>query len=105
MKLGFCYMLLLLILLDLIMNKLQRNPCLAEHFLRFGSIMVFSFTDHSYDPAIDDEHGTGAAWSHPAIKGCFFQRDAEPGSLADCILFGMNGSYAMLRNTTIFMLH
>lgn len=73
MKLGFCYMLLLLILLDLIMNKLQRNPCLAEHFLRFRSIMVFPFTYYSHDPAIDDEHGTGAAWGHAAIKYCFFK--------------------------------
>src|SRR5512141_101010 len=97
--------LLLLVFLYLVMNKFKFDPCLPEHLFRLCPVMVFTFAYHSFDPAIDDQHGTGPAGSHAAIKCRFFKRNPEPCRLTDGILLGMNGTHAMLRDPAIFVLH
>ena len=42
---------------------------IAEHLFGFGTAVVSEFTDDVFDPAVDDEHGTGAAGGHFAIEG------------------------------------
>jgi hypothetical protein len=52
---------------------------------------------------IDDEHGAGAAGSHPAVKRATFKGYSPAGSLADGILFGMHRTHAMLRHSSVVM--
>lgn len=95
--------LLLLVLLDFVVHILKGYACLPEHLLRFFPVVVFSFTNHTHNAAVDNEHGTGAAWRHPAVQSRLFEGNAQPGSLAYGVLFGMNRAHAMLRGAIIFM--
>ena len=65
--------------------------------------MVTAFAHHADDAAVDDEHGAGAAGGHAAIEGAAVQGNTPSGSLADGILFGMDGAHAVLGDAAIFM--
>jgi len=83
------------ILLYFILNHDQFDTGMFEHFPGFLSCMVFLFGNHPGDAHADDQHRADAAWFHFAVKRASFERDPVPGSLADRILFCMNGPHAM----------
>lgn len=96
---------LLLVLLDFVVHIFKDYASLPKHLLRFSPVVVFSFTNHTHYAAVYDEHGTGPAWCHTAVQGRLLEGNAQPGSLAYGVLFGMNRAHAMLRGTIIFMQH
>jgi len=103
----FSYLLpfLVLVIQHVFINKIELHPGQAEHLFRFSSGVVTVLANHPFDAAVDDEHGTGAAGGHTAVKGPAIQSHTAPGRLADGVLLGMDGAHAMLRNGSIVMDH
>ena len=91
------------VLLDFIVEEFELDAGLAEEVLALCTSMVFAFTDHAFDAAVDDKHGAGAAGGHATIEGSAVEGDAPAGSLTDGVLLGMYGTHTMLRYATIFM--
>jgi len=83
----------------------EANTSLFEHGYGVGTVVIPLFSDHPDYPAVDYQHGTGSAGSHFTVQGCSVYGYTAPGRLADGILFGMNGAYAMLRYGSVLMLH
>ena len=96
---------MLFVLLYLIVHIFQCYASLAEHLFRLGPVMVFPLANHAFNAAVDDEHRAGAAGRHPAIQGCFIERDPQARRLADGILFGMHCAHAVLGDSFILMQH
>ena len=91
------------ILLYLVVFVNQLDTYLTEHLLSLGAVVVAAFAHHADDAAVDDEHGTGAAWGHAAIKGAAVQGDASAGGLTDGILLGMDGAHAVLGDAAVLV--
>jgi hypothetical protein len=60
------------------------------------------YTDYA---AIDDKHGAGSAGSHAAIEGGACNTYAPFGGLANGVLFGMNRTYAVGGDASVFVEH
>ena len=56
-----------LILLYFIVFVFQGDAHLAEHFFSLGTVVIAAFAHHTYDAAVDDKHGAGAAGGHAAV--------------------------------------
>ena len=93
--------LLVRILLHLVVEKLNLYAGLAEEFLALSTGMVFALADHTFDAAVDYEHGAGAAWGHAAVERGAVEGYATAGGLADGVLLGMHGTDAMGRDMAV----
>ena len=65
--------------------------------------MVTLFTDNPNDATVNDEHGTGAAGCHPAVQGGALDADSKTSRLTDGILFGVDGTNAVLTGVAVFV--
>ena len=61
--------LLFVVFQNLFVDVAELDASIAEHLFGFLAGMVTEFTDDVGDSAVDDQHGTGAAWGHLAIEG------------------------------------
>lgn len=92
---------MVVVVLDLVVEKIELNASLAEKFLTLIATMVLTFADDATNTTINNHHSTGAAGSHTAIERSAVESDATTGSLTDGILFGMDGADAMIADVTI----
>ena len=93
--------LLIRILLHFVVEELELDAGLVEKFLALGTAVVFALADHTFDAAIDDEHGAGAAGCHAAVERGAVEGDTTAGGLADGVLLSMHGTHAVCRNMAV----
>ena len=79
------------------------NFRLLKHFERIRLVMVVLFADHAPDSAVDYEHGARPAGGHFAVDRAAVNGNAAFGRLTNCILLGVYGADAMLRNAAVRM--
>lgn len=101
-QIGIIY-LLLSVLLHFVVNIIEFNTCFFKHFFRFGTIVIFSLTHHSFNTTIYYEHGTCSAGCHPAIQACAVKGDPSSGCLCNGILLCMNSPDTVLGYRSVFM--
>ena len=77
------------ILLQFVVLVVELNTGCLEHFLRLPAGMVFALTNDTPDPAVDNQHGTGAAGCHAGVDRSAVDGYAKFGGLANGVLFGV----------------
>ena len=92
-----------IVLKYLLGDVLQGNPGGAEELFRFGGGVVPLFADHPNDAAVDNEHGTGPAGGHSTVEGGSLDTDSLFGRLTDSVLFGVDGTDAVLGCAAVFV--
>ncbi len=65
--------------------------------------MVLLLAYNPADSAVDNQHSTGSAGCHPAVKAAPFQRDTVTRRLAYGVLLGVYGPYTVLRFSSVFV--
>ena len=63
--------------------------------------MVLAFAYHTFDAAVDDEHGTSAAGGHAAVQGGAVEGYATSCGLANGVLLGMDSTDTMGGDTSV----
>jgi hypothetical protein len=82
--------------LQLLVKELQLNTGNPEHIFAFGTCVVLSLANNSFNAAVDNQHCAYPARSHTAIQGGSVKRNAVFSSLANGILLSMNCAHAVL---------
>ena len=72
-----------------------------KKLFRRYAVVIFSLADNSFNAAVDNHFGTDRAGSHPTIQRAAVKRNTLFRRLANCVLLGMNSSYAMVTDRTI----
>ncbi len=65
--------------------------------------MVFGFTDYAFDATVYQHHGAGAAGGHTTVERGAVYGDTEFGSLADSVLFSVDGAHAVVGDVAVFV--
>lgn len=86
---------------DFTVHDAELNASLLKHLNRVGVGVVTFLADNPFDARVDYHHGACAARRHFTEQGGAFKGDSEPGGLEDGVLFGVEGSYAVLADFTV----
>jgi hypothetical protein len=94
---------LVVVLFDLVVHHCYLYTCLLEQFKSILICMIPLVTNDASNSSIYYHHCACPAWRHLAVKRGSVQRNAESGSLDDCVLFCMECTDAMLSNVAVIV--
>jgi hypothetical protein len=84
---------------------LKLYPGLLKHINCILAVMVAALGYYPLDSAVNNKHGAGSAGGHPAVQGGAVNGNPPLGGLANGVLLGMDGSYAMGGNIAVLVEH